>query len=178
VSRLRKKYEDEIAGQLAKEFAIKNKLAVPCITKVIVNTGIGDTAKNKEGFARIKEDLAAITGQKPTARQAHVSVASFSIRRGMIVGLKVTLRGNRMYDFLDKLFSVVLPRLRDFRGVSLKSFDKQGNYTLGIEDHTVFPEIDLAQSQPKSLEITIVTDTTKKDEAKKLLELMGMPFEK
>ena len=160
------------------EFGIKNKLAVPRIEKVVVNMGVGDAVKNKEVLRQAKSDLAVISGQAPQIRQAKVSVASFSVRKGMPVGVKVTLRKDRMYSFLDRLFSVVLPRLRDFRGVSLKSFDKNGNYTLGIEDHTVFPEVDLARSQARGLEVTIVTSTSDNEKAKKLLKLLGMPFEK
>lgn len=178
VPRLKERYIKEIAPQLSKEFSIKNKFAYPKVTKVIINMGVGEAIKNKELMQTLKKDMATITGQTPSTRKAKVSVASFGVRRGMPVGLKVTLRGSRMYFFLDKLFSIVLPRLRDFRGVSSKSFDKNGNYTLGIVEHTVFPEIDLAKSQPRGLEITIVTSTDKVDEAQKLLELLGMPFEK
>lgn len=177
-SRLREKYEEEIVPQLAKELGTKNSLAIPKITKIVVNMGIGAASKNKELLNQARGDLAAITGQMPSVRQAKVSVASFSLRRGMPVGLKVTLRGNRMYDFLDKVISIVLPRLRDFRGVSLKSFDKSGNYSLGIREHIVFPEIDLSKSSAKGLEITIVTNTRNKEISKRLLELIGMPFEK
>jgi large subunit ribosomal protein L5 len=123
--------------------------------------------------------LALITGQKPTIRPAKISVAGFNIREGMPVGLSVTLRGERMYDFLEKLFSIVLPRLRDFRGLPVKSFDKSGNYTIGIAEHTVFPEIDVTKTAgPRGMEITIVTNTDNVEESKKLLELMGMPFAK
>ncbi|OGM28076.1 50S ribosomal protein L5 [Candidatus Woesebacteria bacterium RIFCSPLOWO2_01_FULL_39_61] len=176
--RLKEKYIKEVAPELSKEFEIKNKFAYPKVTKVIINMGVGEAIKNKELMQTLKKDMATITGQTPSTRKAKVSVASFGVRRGMPVGLKVTLRGSRMYFFLDKLFSIVLPRLRDFRGVSAKSFDKNGNYTLGITEHTVFPEIDLAKSQPRGLEITIVTNTDKVDEAKRLLELSGMPFAK
>ena len=156
----------------------KIALICPSCKKVIVNMGIGEHMKNKERREQLIGDLAAITGQKPSVRDAKVSVASFGLRRGQPVGLKVTLRGRRMYDFLEKLFSVVLPRIRDFRGVSLKSFDKHGNYTLGIAEHVVFPEIDLAKGQPHGLEITIVTDTDEKDLSLALLTKLGMPFEK
>ena len=176
--RLKEKYEKEVVPRLLEELGANNEMAVPKITKIVVNQGIGEIAKNKEVLAQAKADLAAITGQAPSIRPARVSVASFSIRRGMPVGLKVTLRGRRMYDFLDRLFSIVLPRLRDFRGVSLKSFDKEGNYSLGIEEYIVFPEVDIAKSGARGLEITIVTDTDDKEIAKRLLELLGMPFEK
>lgn len=178
IPRLKQKYDKEIVYILAKEFDIKNRLAVPRLSKVVINMGIGDTLKNKELLESIKKDLAIISGQEPAGRKAKISVASFGIRKGMLVGLKVTLRGDRMYYFLDRLFSIVLPRLRDFRGVSVNSFDKGGNYTLGIAEHTVFPEIDIAKSQPRGMEITIVTNVQSKERSKRLLELLGMPFEK
>ncbi len=177
-SRLKEKYEKEVIKQLATEFGIKNKLGVPKISKVVVNSGVGDATKSKELLAQSKEDLAKITGQAPSVRGARRAVASFSIRHKMPIGLKVTLRGLRMYGFLDRLFSIVLPRLRDFRGVPLKGFDEQGNYTLGIRERTVFPEIDLTKSGIKGLEVTIVTNTHDKKKSKRLLELLGMPFEK
>lgn len=178
MSRLQEKYRREIIPQLAKELGVKNHMAVPKVIKIIVNMGIGDAVRKKELLGQAREDLAKITGLTPSVREARAAVASFSIRRGMPVGLKVTLRGVRMYDFLDKLISVVLPRLRDFRGVSLSSFDKQGNYTLGIAEHTVFPEIDVGKSGVMGLEITIVTNTDSVDKSKRLLELLGIPFEK
>jgi large subunit ribosomal protein L5 len=176
--KLREKYEKEIKPHLMKEFSIKNKMAAPRVEKVIINTGVGDVMSDKGKMAQVVKDMALITGQKPATRQAKISVAGFSLRKGMPVGLKVTLRGSRMYDFLEKLFSIVLPRLRDFRGVPLKSFDKEGNYTLGIYEHTVFPEIDLAKSNPRGLEISIVTNTKDPKESKELLTKLGMPFEK
>jgi large subunit ribosomal protein L5 len=178
MNRLKEKYEKEVSEKLMKEFSIKNKMSLPKVKKVIVNMGIGDSLKNKELVQALKKDIMTITGQVPVERRARVSVASFSLRRGMLVGLKVTLREERMYAFLDKLFSIVLPRLRDFRGVSLKSFDKDGNYTLGIEEHTVFPEIDIAKSAPHGLEITVVANTKDKERSMKLLSFLGMPFEK
>jgi large subunit ribosomal protein L5 len=177
-TRLQKEYGKKVVATLSKEYGIKNVLAVPKVVKVIVNMGVGDTLKSKDALERAKKDMARITGQSPSVRAAKVSVASFSLRKGMPVGLKSTLRSDRMYAFLDRLFSVVLPRLRDFRGLSIKSFDKNGNYTIGIAEHTVFPEIDLAKSGSRGLEITIVTDTNDKEEAKRLLELLGMPFAK
>ena len=178
MSRLKKKYDKEIVSKLSKEFGVDNKMAISKITKVVVNTGIGNASKNKQLLAQVKSDLAAITGQLPQIRKAKLSVASFSIREGMPVGMKVTLRGDRMYSFLDKLFSVVLPRLRDFRGLSRKSFDGNGNYTIGIEDYSVFPEMDATSTQSRGLEVSIVTSTNDKAQAEKLLELLGMPFEK
>src|SRR5260221_12172116 len=164
---------------LIKEFNIKNTMAIPKITKIVVNTGIGDTLKSKEALAKIAADMAAITGQKPKITKARVSIAGFNLRAGMNVGMVVTLRGKRMSDFFEKLVKITLPRLRDFRGVKTTSFDKAGNYTLGIVDHTVFPGIDLAKvDKSRGMEITIVTSATNKEQSKRLLELMGMPFEK
>ncbi len=178
MNRLKQKYLKEVLPVLTKEFGIENKMALPKITKVVVNMGIGDTLKNKEMKEAAMQDLSLITGQKPQIKTAKVSVASFGIRRGMSVGLKVTLRKEKMYVFLDKLFSIVLPRLRDFRGLALDSFDKEGNYTLGLAESNVFPEIDTAKTQVRSLEVTIVTNTKDKNISRRLLELMGMPFEK
>jgi len=177
-ARLQEKYEKEVVPELIKEFGIKNKMAVPKVVKVVVNMGIGSSIKNKEEIESLKNDIASITGQKPSVRPAKISVASFSIRLGMPVGLSVTLRSTRMYSFLDRVFSVVLPRLRDFRGVSKRSFDQSGNYTLGFSEHTVFPEIDLAKRASHGLEATIVLNTKDVAKSEKLLTLLGMPFAK
>lgn len=178
MNRLKEKYLNEIRNVLMKEFGIKNIQAVPSLKKVVINSGIGLAAKNKELIQQIKSDIGLISGQLPSVRSATVSVASFNVRKGMPVGVKVTLRGERMYAFVDRLFSIVLPRFRDFRGVSLSSFDQDGNYTLGIPDHTVFPEIDLAKSKSFGIEVTFVTNAKSKEKGKRLLELLGMPFEK
>lgn len=179
MNRLKEKYEKEIKGILSKELGISNPMALPKLSKVVVNMGVGALIKNQAGMDAVKRDLAQITGQMPSTRVAKVSVASFNIRAGMPVGLSTTLRGDRMYSFLDRLFSIVLPRLRDFRGIPTKSFDKAGNYTLGLAEHVVFPEIDIAKSAPAhGMEITIVTTAKNKEESKKLLELLGCPFEK
>lgn len=179
MNRLKEKYNKEIKSALAKEFDIKNQMSLPRLSKVVVNMGVGEAAKSKQAMEALQKDMATITGQHPSTRNAKVSIASFSLRAGMPVGLSVTLRGERMYSFLDRLFSVVLPRLRDFRGVPDKSFDKTGNYTLGIIEHTVFPEIDPTKSaQAHGMEITIVTNAGSVVQSKKLLELLGMPFEK
>lgn len=178
-SRLKERYEKEIKSTLQKEFEIKNTSAIPGVEKVVLNMGIGEISKDKELKAMLSRDLATISGQIPSIRLARVSVAAFGIRLGMPVGLSTTLRGERMYSFLDKLFSIVLPRLRDFRGLSSKSFDKTGNYTIGLNEHTVFPEIDSTKSnKPKGIEITIVTNSQDPVKSKRLLELLGMPFEK
>lgn len=177
-TRLREKFEKEVIPRLVDEFGIKNKLTVPRIIKVVVNSGVGEIVKNKEKFSQAKKDMALITGQAPSVRKARLSVASFSIREGAPVGMKVTLRGDRMYDFLDRLFTIVLPRLRDFRGVSLESFDMHGNYNLGISEVAVFPEIDFSKTGLKGLEISIVTSTNDLKKSRALLKDLGMPFEK
>lgn len=176
---LKEKYQKEIVAKLKNEFGLKSNLAVPRVEKVVVNMGIGDAVKDSSLVEKAAVDLAQITGQKPQIRRAKQAVSGFGIRKGDTVGLRVTLRGARMYDFLEKLFKVVLPRLRDFRGVSNKSFDGTGNYTLGIYEHTVFPEIDLGKVEKlRGLELTIVTNTKTPVLAKRLLEELGMPFEK
>jgi large subunit ribosomal protein L5 len=179
MNRLHEKFEKQIKPELVKEFDIKNPMATPKVSKVVVNMGIGEAAKNQQAMEALKKDMAAITGQTPSVRSAKVSIASFSLREGMPVGLSVTIRGEKMYAFLDRLFSIVLPRLRDFRGVGVKSFDKLGNYTIGFEEHTVFPEIDPTKSaSPHGMEVTVVTTAGDPKKAKKLLELLGCPFEK
>lgn len=175
---LKQKYEDQILDELVKKFDIKNKMASPKVKKVIVNTGIGDIMNDKGKIEKAKEEIAAITGQMPSVRQAKVSVASFGIRAGNPVGMAVTLRGEKMYSFLNKLFTIVFPRLRDFRGLSHDSFDNFGNYSIGLVEHTVFPEIDLGKTTPRGMQITIVTSTDSKEEAIDLLTRMGMPFKK
>ena len=179
MNRLQEKYTKEVKGALAKEFDIKNVFAVPKLEKIVLNIGVGSLSKNQQQMDALKKDLAIITGQMPSVRNAKVSIASFSLRAGMPVGLSVTLRGERMYSFFDRLVSIVLPRLRDFKGVSAKSFDKMGNYTLGFAEHTVFPEVDTTKSaSAHGFEITVVTTAKDKEISKRLLELMGMPFQK
>jgi large subunit ribosomal protein L5 len=179
MNRLQVKYEKEVKEAMSKEFGIENSFAVPKVEKVVINMGIGNIAKNQQQLDGLKRDLATIAGQAFSVRNAKVSIASFSLRAGMPVGLSATLRGERMYSFLDRLFSIVLPRLRDFRGVPLKSFDQKGSYTLGFTEHTVFPEIDSAKSATAhGFEVTIVTTADSPEKAKKLLELMGCPFVK
>lgn len=176
---LQEEYKTKVKAELVEEFDIKNVMAIPKVTKIVVNTGIGDALKSKEISVKIAEDLARITGQKPKVTKARVSIAGFGIRSGMNVGMVVTLRGARMYDFLEKLIKITLPRLRDFRGIPLKGFDKVGNYTLGVVEHTVFTEIDLANvTVARGMEITIVTNVKNKEQSQRLLELLGLPFEK
>jgi large subunit ribosomal protein L5 len=176
---LEDRYKNEVVKKLMEEFKIKNPLAVPTIEKVVVNVGAGEALKNKDLIESWAKDLAIITGQKPSIRKARISVSAFGVRKGAPVGLKCTLRGKRAWSFLDRLFSIVLPRLSDFRGVPLDSFDDEGNYTLGLSDFTVFPEVDISKvNKPFGLEITIVTTTKDKEISKRFLELLGMPFEK
>jgi large subunit ribosomal protein L5 len=176
--RLSEKYLKEVAPVLASEFKIKNKFAIPKIEKVVVNVGSGQTSRDKAKMEKLREDVAIVTGQAPSQRRAKLSIAGFNVREGMVVGLKVTLRGERKYDFLTRLTSIVLPRLRDFRGVPGDNFDKNGNYTLGIIEHSVFPEIDVTKSGSHGMEMTVVIKNSDPIKSKRLLELLGMPFEK
>lgn len=172
-------YQEKVAPSLIQEFGLSNTMAAPKLVKVVVNMGIGDIRDNKEAQGQIIADLAKIVGQKPNVRQAKKSIAGFGVREGQIVGVAATLRGRRMYDFVEKLFNIVLPRLRDFRGVTRGAFDESGNYTLGLTEHTVFPEIDLGKvNRIRGLEVIFVTSTREREMSEKLLEQMGMPFEK
>lgn len=176
---LQQTYLEQIKPKLLKELSLNNPMAVPGLKKVVINVGLGNFRDNKEAQEQIVKDLAMISGQKPSLRPARKSIASFGTRKGQIIGAAVTLRGKRMYSFLDKLFNIVLPRLRDFRGVSKKSFDLSGNFTLGFSEHTVFPEIDLGKvNRIFGLEVVIVTDTREREKSERLLREMGMPFEK
>lgn len=172
-------YKEQVIPQLKTEFALKNAMAVPRITKVVVDMGIGEAATNKEILNKELEGLSLITGQRPEIRGAKMDIAGFGIRRGAPVGLRATLRGRRLWEFLEKLFRVVLPRIRDFRGVKASGFDGKGNYTLGLPDNAIFPEIDAVRvSKSRGLGITIVTTAKNDKEAKRLLEELGMLFEK
>ena len=176
---LKQKYQQKIIPQLAKELGLKNRLAAPKVVKVVVNMGVGEGASEKGSIEKPSQDLAVITGQKPKITKARASVAGFRLRAGAPIGLAATLRSKRMYDFLEKLFKIVLPRLRDFQGLPVGSFDGRGNYSLGISEYTVFPEIDYSKVEKvRGLEITIVTNAGDDQKAKRLLELLGMPFEK
>lgn len=179
MSEFKQKYQQKIAPSLAKEFGLKNILSVPKVVKVVINMGLGEGAQDKSVIENASQELAVITGQKPRVARARQSIAGFKLREGDPIGLMVTLRGKRMYDFLEKLFKIVFPRVRDFRGVPLKSFDGQGNYSLGLAEQIVFPEIDYGKvAKSRGLEITVVTNAKDDQKAKKLLELLGMPFEK
>lgn len=176
---LKEIYQKELVPALQKEFGLSNPYEVPEIEKIVLNMGVGKERAKKEDLESAEGDLAKIAGQIPSERGAKKAVASFQIRTGDVVGLSVTLRGERMWDFLEKLIKVVLPRTRDFHGVPKKSFDGHGNYTLGIEEHISFPEIDpLKVNKIRGLEVTIVTDASKDERALKLLEKLGMPFQK
>jgi len=177
MARLRDKYKNEIAPALAKEFDIKNPMAVPRIEKVVVNMGLGEASANAKILDVATEELRSITGQKPVITKAKKSIAAFKLRQGMNIGSMVTLRGERMYEFLDRLISVALPRVRDFRGISGKAFDGRGNYTLGIREQLIFPEIDFNKvDKTRGMNITIVTTATNDDQARSLLKSLGMPF--
>lgn len=177
--RLRTKYQQEVAPQMQKEFAYGNVNEIPKIDKIVLNMGLGDVKDNSKSLKLAVEELQAIAGQKPIVTKARKSVANFKVRQGMDVGAKVTLRNERMYDFLDKLMSIALPRVRDFKGVSAKSFDGRGNYSMGIKEQLIFPEISYDQVEKvRGFDIVIVTTAKTDEEARELLRLMGMPFAK
>lgn len=178
-NRLRERYAHEIAPKLMEEFGLRNPMQVPRIEKAVVNVGIGEATQNPKALDAAANDLSLVTGQKPLVRKARKSVAAFRLRAGASIGLKVTLRGVRMYEFLDRLFNAALPRIRDFRGLSRMSFDGRGNYTLGLREQLVFPEIDYDKiDRLRGLEISIVTSAPNNEQAIRLLELMGLPFER
>jgi len=175
--RLRVRFEKEVAPALAKELDLKNPMAVPRLNKIVVNMGVGEATQNAKILDPAASELAQITGQKPVITRAKKSIAAFKVRAGMPIGAMVTLRGDRMYEFFDRLVTIVLPRVRDFRGVSTKSFDGRGNYTLGLHDQLIFPEIDYAKvDKLKGMNVTIVTTAGSDDQARSLLKHLGMPF--
>jgi large subunit ribosomal protein L5 len=176
-ARLRERFHKEIAPALQKELELKNPMAVPRLHKIVVNMGVGEATQNAKVLDPAVAELGQITGQKPVVTKAKKSIAAFKVREGMPIGAMVTLRGERMYEFLDRLINVVLPRVRDFRGVSTKSFDGRGNYTLGLRDQLIFPEIDYAKvDKLKGMNVTIVTTAKSDNEARALLKSFGMPF--
>jgi large subunit ribosomal protein L5 len=178
-SRLKEKYQKEVVPSLQKEFSYKNPMQVPAVNKVVINIGMGEAIQNAKAMDAAVSDLAAITGQRPVITRAKHSVAAFKLREGMQIGCMVTLRGDRMYQFLDKLMNVALPRLRDFQGVSAEAFDGRGNYTLGLREQLVFPEIDYDKvDKVRGMEVSIVTTARNDEEGRSLLRLMGMPFKK
>lgn len=177
MARLFEQYKQEITPKLMDKFAYKNIMQVPKIEKIIVNVGVGEAIQNPKALDGAVSDLMIITGQKPIITKAKKSIAGFKLREGMPIGCKVTLRGERMYDFLNRLINIVLPRVRDFRGVSPQAFDGRGNYSLGIKEQTIFPEIEYDKiDKIRGLEVIIVTSAKTDEEARELLKSMGMPF--
>jgi len=175
--RLKERFRKEVAPTLMKEFDLKNPMAVPHLHKIVVNMGMGEATQNAKVLDPAVNELTQITGQKPVVTRAKKSIAAFKVRAGQPIGAMVTLRGDRMYEFFDRLVNVVLPRVRDFRGVSTKSFDGRGNYTLGLHDQLIFPEIDYARvDKLKGMNVTIVTTASSDDQARSLLRHLGMPF--
>ena len=176
-ARLKERYQKEIAPAIAKEFGIENPMAIPRVEKIVINMGLGEAIANAKIVDTGADEIRAIAGQQPNVRRARKSVANFKLREGMPVGLTVTLRGERAYEFLDRLVSVALPRVRDFRGVSPKAFDGRGNYTLGIRDQLIFPEIDFNKvDKTRGMNISIVTTARDDEQARALLRALGMPF--
>ena len=176
-ARLLTRFSKEVAPALMKEFELKNPMAVPKLHKIVINMGVGEATQNAKILDPAANELTQITGQKPVITRAKKSIAAFKVREGMPIGAMVTLRGHRMYEFFDRLVNVALPRVRDFRGVSTKSFDGRGNYTLGLHDQLIFPEIDYAKvDKLKGMNVTIVTTAKSDDQARALLRHLGMPF--
>mgnify|MGYP003442846417 CR=1 FL=1 len=179
MNRLKEKYTNEIVPALMSKFNYKSVMQAPKVEKIVINMGVGDAVANAKALDNAVEELSAVTGQKPVVTRAKKSIAGFRLREGMPIGAKVTLRGERMYEFLDKLVTVSLPRVRDFRGVSKKSFDGRGNYTLGVKEQLIFPEIDYDKvSKVRGMDIVIVTTANTDEEARELLTQLGMPFQK
>jgi large subunit ribosomal protein L5 len=178
-SRLKELYAKEVRKKIQDEFKIKNPMAVPKIEKIVINMGLGEAISNAKILDAAVDELGQITGQKPVVTKARKSIASFKLREGQSIGTMVTLRGEKMYEFLDRLISTALPRVRDFRGVPTRSFDGRGNYTLGVRDHFIFPEIDITKvDKSKGMNITIVTTAKNDEQARFLLRELGMPFGK
>jgi large subunit ribosomal protein L5 len=177
MARLQDRYREEIAPALKERFGIENPMRIPRLEKIVVNMGVGEASQNSRAMDGAMEDLARITGQKPQLRRARKSIAGFKIREGMPVGARVTLRGERMWEFLDRLVSVALPRVRDFRGISPNAFDGRGNYALGLREQLIFPEISYDSiDATRGLDVAVVTTTESDEEARELLRLLGMPF--
>ncbi|WP_295807651.1 50S ribosomal protein L5, partial [uncultured Corynebacterium sp.] len=175
--RLKTRYREEIKKALNEEFKYDNVMQIPGVTKVVVNMGVGDAARDSKLINGAIEDLTAITGQKPQVRRAKKSIANFKLREGMPIGARVTLRGDRMWEFLDRLLTIALPRIRDFRGLSDQQFDGHGNYTFGLTEQTMFYEIDIDKvDRPRGMDITVVTSATNDEEGRKLLRELGFPF--
>jgi large subunit ribosomal protein L5 len=176
-ARLREKYQKDVVPALQKEFGYKNVMAVPKVEKVVVNMGLGEATSNAKIVDTGADELARITGQKPVTRRAKKSIAAFKVRKGMPIATMVTLRGDRMWEFLDRLMNIALPRVRDFKGVSPRGFDGRGNYTLGLKDQLLFPEIDYMKvDKARGMNVSVVTTARTDEEARKLLQFIGMPF--
>ena len=179
MSRLRERYQKEVAPIMMTEYGYKNVMQVPRLEKIVVNIGLGEAIQNPRALEAAESDLAAIIGQHPVITRAKRSISGFKVRTGMPVGMMVTLRGNRMYDFFDRLVNATLPRIRDFQGTSRNSFDGRGNYTLGMKEQVVFPEIEYDKiDKIRGLEISFITTAGTNDEGRRLLELLGMPFQR
>jgi large subunit ribosomal protein L5 len=179
MNRMQEKYNSQVVPALRKTFDLKNIMQVPRITKVVVNIGMGEAMDNPKAMEAAVNDLTIITGQKPVMTKARKSIANFKLREGRLIGTKVTLRGERMWSFLDRLMSTALPRVRDFRGVSANAFDGRGNYTLGLRDQLIFPEIEYDKiDKLRGMEVTIVTTAKNDDQARVMLQMLGMPFSK
>lgn len=179
MSRLKDKYKSEVVDVLMKKFDYANVMAVPKVTKIIINMGVGEAIRNPKAMDSAVDELTSITGQKPIITKAKKPISSFKLRKGMPIGCCVTLRRERMYEFFDRLVNIALPRVRDFKGVSGRSFDGRGNYTLGLKDQLLFPEVDYGKvEQARGMNVTIVTTARTDEEAKELLRLLGMPFSK
>jgi large subunit ribosomal protein L5 len=179
MNRMQEKYNNEVVPALRKAFDLKNIMQVPRIQKVVVNIGMGEAMDNPKSMEAAVSDLTTITGQKPVMTKARKSIANFKLREGRLIGTKVTLRGDRMWSFLDRLMNTALPRVRDFRGVSGNAFDGRGNYTLGLRDQLIFPEIEYDKiDKLRGMEVTIVTTAKNDDQARTMLQLLGMPFSK
>ena len=179
MARMKDVYISEIAPALMKKFGYKSVMQIPKLDKIVTNVGAGEARENSKAIDAISSDLAAITGQKPMVCKAKKSVANFKLREGMPIGVKVTLRGNRMYEFLDRFFNVALPRVRDFRGINANSFDGRGNYNMGLKEQLIFPEIEFDKvDKVRGMDICFVTTAQTDEEARELLKLLGAPFEK
>ena len=179
IPRLKLRYQAEVIPAMQREFGYKNVMQVPRLVKVVLNIGMGEALQNAKALDAATRDMATITGQKPIVTRAKKSIATFRLRAGNPIGIKVTLRGKRMYDFLDRLFSIALPRVRDFRGISPDAFDGRGSYTLGLGEQLIWPEIEYdSVDKVRGMEISIVTSAKTDDEARRMLQLMGMPFGK
>ena len=179
MARMKDVYISEIAPALMKKFGYKSVMQIPKLDKIVINVGAGEARENSKAIDAIFSDLAAITGQKPMVCKAKKSVANFKLREGMPIGVKVTLRGNRMYEFLDRFFNVALPRVRDFRGINANSFDGRGNYNMGLKEQLIFPEIEFDKvDKVRGMDICFVTTAQTDEEARELLKLLGAPFEK